>query len=62
MIGGGAAVSGIIGKAIDTRGSTEIGAAAGEDLTAATGKQNIFHGAGAEIVLFPSSSMPIAVK
>ena len=45
MIGGGALVGGIIGKIIDKKGSTEIGAAAGAaagtGLSAATGKQDI---------------------
>jgi len=66
MIGGGAVVGGIIGKVIDKKGSTEIGAAtgaaAGVGLAAATGKQDIFHGVGTEIVFFSSQSMQIAMS
>ncbi len=66
MIGGGAIIGGIIGKVIDRKGSTEIGAAtgaaAGVGLAAATGKQDIFHGAGTEITFFSSQSMQIAMK
>jgi hypothetical protein len=66
MIGGGAIVGGIIGKIIDKKGSTEIGAAAGAaagtGLSAATGKQDIFHGAGTEVVFFSSGSTQIALK
>jgi len=66
MIGGGAIVGGIIGKIIDKKGSTEIGAvagaAAGTGLSAATGKQDIFYGAGSEITFFSSQSMQVALK
>lgn len=66
MIGGGAIVGGIIGKIIDRKGSTEIGAvagaAAGTGLSAATGKQDIFHGAGTEITFFSSQSTKIAMR
>ena len=66
MIGGGAIIGGIIGKIIDKKGSTAIGAAAGAaagtGLSAATGKQDIFHGVGTEVVFFPSQSMQIALK
>jgi hypothetical protein len=66
MIGGGAIIGGIIGKVIDKKGSTEIGAAAGAaaglGLAAATGKQDIFHGAGTEVTFFSSQSMQIAMK
>ena len=66
MIGGGAIVGGIIGKVIDKKGSTEIGAvagaAAGTGLAAATGKQDIFHGVGTEVVFFSSQSMQVALK
>jgi len=66
MIGGGAIVGGIIGKIIDRKGSTEIGAvagaAAGTGLSAATGKQDIFYGAGTQIVFFSSQSMSITLK
>jgi len=66
MIGGGAIVGGIIGKIIDRKGSTEIGAAAGAaagtGLAAATGKQDIFYGAGSEIVFFSSQPTQIALR
>lgn len=66
MIGGGAVVGGIIGKIIDRKGSTEIGAAAGAaagtGLAAATGKRDIFHGVGTEVVFYSSQSMQIAWK
>ena len=66
MIGGGAVVGGIIGKIIDKKGSTEIGAAtgaaAGVGLAAATGKQDIFYGAGTEVVFFSSRSMQIETR
>lgn len=66
MIGGGALVGGIIGKIIDRQGSTEIGAAAGAaagtGLSAATGKQDIFYGAGTEVVFFSSQSTQIALR
>lgn len=64
MIGGGAIVGGIIGKIIDRKGSTEIGAvagaAAGTGLAAATGKQDIFYGVGTEIIFYSSEAMKIA--
>jgi hypothetical protein len=66
LIGGGAIVGGIIGKIVDKKGSTEIGAAtgaaAGTGLSIATGKQDIFYGAGTEIVFFSSQAMQIAYK
>jgi len=66
MIGGGAIVGGIIGKVIDKKGSTEIGAvagaAAGTGLAAATGKQDIFHAVGTEVVFYSSQSIQIALK
>ena len=66
MIGGGAVVGGIIGKVIDKKGSTEIGAvagaAAGTGLAAATGKQDIFHPVGTEVVFYSSQSMRVAVR
>jgi len=66
MIGGGAIVGGIIGKIIDKKGSTEIGAAAGAaagtGLAAATGKQDIFHAVGTEVVFYSSQSMQVAVR
>jgi len=66
MIGGGAIIGGIIGKAIDKKGSTEIGAAAGAavgtGVSAATGKQDIFHGAGTEITFFTSQPLRIALE
>lgn len=66
MIGGGAIVGGIIGKLIDKKGSTEIGAAAGAaagtGLSAATGKRDIFHAAGTEIVFYSSESTQIALR
>jgi hypothetical protein len=66
MIGGGAIVGGIIGKVIDKKGSTEIGAvagaAAGTGLSAATGKRDIFHGAGTEVVFYSSQSAQIALR
>jgi len=65
LIGGGAIVGGIIGKIVDKKGSTEIGAAAGAaagtGLSAATGKKDIFYGAGTEIVFFSSQTMKIAI-
>jgi hypothetical protein len=65
MIGGGAIVGGIIGKIIDKKGSTEIGAvagaAAGTGLAAATGKQDIFHGVGTEVIFYSSQSAQIAL-
>ncbi len=66
MIGGGAVVGGIIGKIIDRDGSTEIGAAAGAaagtGMAAATGKQDIFHAVGTEVVFYSSQPTQIAVK
>jgi len=66
MIGGGAIVGGVIGKIIDKDGSTEIGAAAGAaagtGLAAATGKRDIFHAAGTEVVFFSSQSTQIALQ
>jgi hypothetical protein len=66
MIGGGAIVGGIIGKIIDQKNSTEIGAAtgavAGAGLATATGKQDIFMGVGTEVTFFSSHSMQIALK
>jgi len=66
MIGGGAIVGGIIGKIIDKKGSTEIGAAAGAaagtGLSAATGKRDIFHAAGTEVVFYSSQSTQIALR
>jgi hypothetical protein len=66
MIGGGAIVGGIVGKIIDRKGSTEIGAvagaAAGTGLSAATGKQDILHRAGTEVVFYSNQSTQIALK
>ena len=66
MIGGGAIVGGIIGKIVDRKGSTEIGAvagaAAGTGLSAATGKQDIFYGAGTEVVFFSNQPMSVTLK
>lgn len=66
MIGGGAIVGGIIGKIVDKKGSTEIGAAAGAaagtGLAAATGKQDIFHGPGTEVIFFSSRATQIALQ
>ncbi len=66
MIGGGAIVGGIIGKIIDRKGSTEIGAAAGAaagaGMSAATGKQDIFHGVGTEVTFYSSQSNEIALR
>lgn len=66
MIGGGAIVGGIIGKLIDKKGSTEIGAAAGAaagtGLSAATGKRDISHAAGTEVVFYSSQSNQIALR
>ena len=65
MIGGGAIVGGIIGKIVDRKNSTEIGAAAGAaagtGLAVATGKQDIFHGAGTEVVFYSNQSKQIAL-
>lgn len=66
MVGGGAIVGGIIGKIVDRKGSTEIGAAsgavAGLGLAAATGKQDIFHGAGTEVTFYSSRSTQISLN
>jgi hypothetical protein len=66
MIGGGAIVGGVIGKIINRKGSTEIGAAAGAaagtGMAAATGKQDIFYGAGTEVTFYSSQAMQIAYK
>jgi hypothetical protein len=66
MIGGGAIVGGIIGKIIDKKGSTEIGAAAGAAAgtaaAVATGKQDILHAAGTEVVFYSSESTQIALR
>jgi hypothetical protein len=66
MIGGGAVVGGVIGRVIDKKGSTEIGAAAGAVagtvLAAATGKQDIFFGAGTEVVFLSSGETRVTVK
>lgn len=66
LIGGGAIVGGIIGKIIDKKGSTEIGAAAGAAAgtvtAAATGKQDIFHAIGTEIVFYSSQSTQVALR
>jgi len=66
MIGGGAIVGGIIGKIIDRKASTEIGAAAGAaagtGLALATGKRDIFYGAGTQVTFFSSESMKVALK
>jgi len=66
MVGGGAIVGGIIGAIIDKKNSTEIGAVAGAvagaGLATATGKQDIFMGAGTEITFFSSKSMSIALN
>jgi hypothetical protein len=66
MIGGGAIVGGIIGKIVDRKNSTGIGAAAGAaagtGLAVATGKQDIFHGAGTEVVFYSSQSTQVALK
>jgi uncharacterized protein YcfJ len=66
MIGGGAVVGGIIGKIIDRKNSTEIGAvagaAAGTGLAAATGKKDIFHPAGTEVVFYSSQPLQIALR
>jgi hypothetical protein len=66
MIGGGAVVGGIIGKIINKKNSTEIGAvagaAAGAGLALATGKKDIFHPAGTEVVFYSSQPMQIALN
>jgi uncharacterized protein YcfJ len=66
MIGGGAIVGGIIGKIVDRKGSTVIGAvagaAAGTGLAAATGKQDIFYGAGTEVTFYSSQAMQITFQ
>lgn len=65
MIGGGAIVGGVIGKIIDRKGSTEIGAAAGAvagtGLAAATGKQDIFYGVGTEVTFYSSQATKVAL-
>ncbi len=66
MVGGGAIVGGIVGKIIDKKNSTEIGAiagaAAGAGLATATGKQDIFLGAGTKVTFFSSHSMSIELN
>lgn len=66
MIGGGAIVGGIIGKIIDKKNSTEIGAAAGAAAgtvaAVASGKQDILHPAGTEVVFYSSQSTQIALR
>jgi hypothetical protein len=66
MVGGGAIVGGIIGKIIDKKGSTEIGAvagaAAGTGLSAITGKHDIFYGVGTEVTFFSSQAIQIALR
>jgi hypothetical protein len=66
MIGGGAIVGGIIGKIVDKKNSTEIGAvagaAAGLGMSALTGKRDIFHGVGTDVVFFSSQSKQIALR
>jgi hypothetical protein len=66
MIGGGAVVGGIIGKIIDRKNSTEIGAAAGAAAgtvaAVASGKQDILHPAGTEVVFYSSQSTQIALR
>jgi hypothetical protein len=66
MIGGGALVGGIVGKLIDKKGSTEIGAvagaAAGTGLSAATGKQDIFHAVGTAVVFYSNQPTQIALR
>lgn len=66
MIGGGAIVGGIIGKIVDRKNSTEIGAiagaATGTGLAVATGKQDIFYGIGTEVVFYSNESTQIALK
>ena len=66
MIGGGAIVGGVIGKIINRKGSTEIGAAAGAaagtGLAAATGKQDIFYGAGTEVTFYSSQATRVALQ
>ena len=65
MVGGGAIVGGIIGKIIDRKGSTEIGAVAGAiagtGLAAATGKQDIFYGPGTEVTFYSSQATQVAL-
>ncbi len=66
MIGGGAIVGGIIGKIINKKASTEIGAAtgaaAGLGMATLTGKQDIFYGAGTEVVFFSNQAMRVALE
>jgi uncharacterized protein YcfJ len=66
MVGGGAIVGGVIGKIIDKKGSTEIGAvagaAAGTGLSAITGKHDIFYGVGTEVTFFSSQATQIALR
>jgi hypothetical protein len=66
MIGGGAIVGGIIGKIVDRKGSTEIGAvagaAAGTGLAVATGKQDIFYGAGTEVTFYSNQATQVALQ
>jgi hypothetical protein len=66
MIGGGAIVGGIIGKLINKKNSTEIGAvagaAAGVGAAAATGKKDIYHAIGTDVMFYSSQSTQIALN
>lgn len=65
LIGGGAIVGGVIGKLTGKKGGTEIGAAAGAAAgtaaAAATGKQDIVHSAGTEVVFALRTPLKVTV-
>jgi hypothetical protein len=66
MIGGGAIVGGIVGKLVDKKGSTEVGAlagaAAGTGLAVATGKRDIIHKAGSAVTFVSNQSVQISLR
>jgi len=66
MIGGGAIIGGIIGKIIDKKGSTEIGAAtgaaAGLIAADATGKKDIVHSVGTGAVFYLRQPTQVTLK
>ncbi len=65
LIGGGALVGGVIGKITGKKGGTEIGAAAGAAAgtaaAAATGKQDIVHSAGTDVVFALRSPLKVTL-
>ncbi len=65
LIGGGAVVGGVIGKLTGKKGGTEIGAAAGAAAgtaaAAASGKKDIVHSAGTDVVFALRTPLKITV-